>query len=169
MNTTMIDRYRRWFTYEIEVHQKVLASFETVPLDQRNSAAYQKALDLFGHLASARLMWLQRFGVREKSIKELFPTGITLETLTALIDEMHKAWTEYLAGLEDAELTRYFEYKSLDAGHFRSTIDDILTQLFGHSWYHRGQIASLVKSIGGTPAITDFVYWSREPISPANE
>ncbi|MBS1806996.1 MAG: DinB family protein [Acidobacteria bacterium] len=169
MNNPMIDRYRRWFSYEKDVHQKALASFESVPMEQRSSAAYQKALDLFGHLASARLMWLYRFGIREKSISQLFPTGLTLEDVTLLLDEMHADWTKYLADLRDDELSRYFEYQSMDAGRFRSSIDDILTQLFGHSWYHRGQIASLVKTIGGTPAITDFVYWSREPISPENE
>lgn len=165
MTTHLIDRYRRWFEYEKEVHQKVLASYTTVPPEQRTSEAYQKAIDLFAHLASARLMWLHRFGVREQSVASLFPQSVALEDLSSLVDEMHRAWTEYLANLEEADLARFFEYKSLDAGRFRSSIEDILTQLFGHSWYHRGQIASLIKSIGGTPAITDFVYWSREPIA----
>jgi len=43
-------------------------------------------------------------------------------------------------------------------------VEDILAQLFGHSWYHRGQIALLVRSIGAEPAATDFVYWTREAI-----
>jgi len=43
-------------------------------------------------------------------------------------------------------------------------VEDILAQLFGHSWYHRGQIALLVRSIGAEPAATDFVYWAREAI-----
>ena len=79
---------------------------------------------------------------------------------------MELGWTAYLEGLSEAALDRAFEYKSLDAGWFRSVIGDILTQLFGHSLYHRGQIASLVKAAGGQPAATDFVYWSREPIPP---
>ena len=59
---------------------------------------------------------------------------------------------------------RDFEYVSLDGPRFRSRVDDILTQLFGHSWYHRGQIALLVRSIGAEPAVTDFVFWTREPL-----
>lgn len=164
MTTNRIDRYRRWFEYEKDVHLKVLTAYETVPLEQRTSAGYQKALDLFAHLASARLMWLHRFGVREQNVKELFPQDISADQLRELVNEMHVAWIAYLANLSDDELDRFFEYKSLDAGRFRSSIDDILTQLFGHSWYHRGQIASLIKALGGTPAITDFVYWSRESI-----
>ncbi|MFL6198680.1 MAG: DinB family protein [Thermoanaerobaculia bacterium] len=44
------------------------------------------------------------------------------------------------------------------------TILYILTQLFGHSWYHRGQIAQLVRALGAEPAVTDFVFWSREAL-----
>jgi uncharacterized damage-inducible protein DinB len=38
---------------------------------------------------------------------------------------------------------------------------DILAQLFGHSWYHRGQIAMLVRAAGGEPAVTDRIDWCR--------
>ena len=57
-----------------------------------------------------------------------------------------------------------FEYQSLDAGRFRNRIEDILAQLYGHSWYHRGQIACWSAPAGGEPAVTDFVYWCREPV-----
>ena len=48
-------------------------------------------------------------------------------------------------------------------------IEDILAQLFGHSWYHRGQIALLVRAAGGEPAVTDLIYWSREAVAPAGQ
>ena len=51
-----------------------------------------------------------------------------------------------------------------DGTRFRNTIEDIVTQLFGHSWYHRGQIAMLLRSIGAEPAVTDLVFWAREPV-----
>ena len=60
---------------------------------------------------------------------------------------------------------RVFEYQSLDAGRFCNCIEDILAQLFGHSSYHRGQIATLVCAAGGEPAITDLIYWCREPVA----
>lgn len=58
----------------------------------------------------------------------------------------------------------------MHAAWVRYVVEDILTQLFGHSWYHRGQIALLVRACGGQPAETDFVFWTREPVSsPAGE
>ena len=96
---------------------------------------------------------------------ELFPQNTVLGDLPDQLQQMQAAWTSYLSTLDDDALARSFEYRSYDGGHFRNTIEDILTQLFGHSWYHRGQIAALVRSLGAEPAITDLVFWAREPVS----
>ena len=67
----------------------------------------------------------------------------------------------YLAKLTDADLTRDFEYTGHDGKRRRWRLLDLLTQVFGHAWYHRGQIATMVKDLGGTPVDTDFIFWSK--------
>ena len=42
-------------------------------------------------------------------------------------------------------------------------------KLFGHSWFHRGQIAMLVRAAGGEPAVTDLIYGCREGVPPSGE
>lgn len=157
------DRYRRWFEYECDSNAKVLASMQAVPGELRASEPFQKAVNLMAHLMAARQMWLFRLGVGEKPV-ELFPPHTDLSELSALVDSMESAWKSYLAQLQDAEIARVFEYQSYEGERFRNTIDDILTQLFGHSLYHRGQVAMILRSIGAEPAVTDFVYWAREAV-----
>ncbi len=77
---------------------------------------------------------------------------------------MQAAWSAYLAKLDDAALARAITYQSMDSGRFENTVEEVLTQLFGHSWYHRGQIASAVRALGEEPAVTDFIYWARRPV-----
>jgi len=163
MSETMTNRYRRWFDYEKDSHAKTIASLHAVPLELREGEAFRKAVYLMGHIIAARRMWLFRFGIAGQNAK-LFPQDVTLEQLSDQISEMEKLWTKYLSGIDDADLERVFEYQSYEGPRFRNTIDEILTQLFGHSWYHRGQIAQLIRSIGAEPAVTDFVFWAREPV-----
>lgn len=160
----MIERYRRWFDYEKDSHAKTIASLHAVPDEMRNAEAFRRAVYLMGHIVAARRMWLFRLGVTGQNA-ELFPPDVTLEQVTDQISEMETLWSAYLIGVDDFDLEQVFEYQSYEGPRFRNTIEEILTQLFGHSWYHRGQIAALVRSLGGTPAITDFVFWSRESIS----
>jgi uncharacterized damage-inducible protein DinB len=161
----MVERFRRWFEYEKEAHAKTLLSFQTVTDAETASPSYQKALTLFAHIVAARKLWLYRLGVSSEAITDFFPQGVRLEDLSSLADEMHRMWDAYLERLDEQELERVFEYRALDGDKFQNRIEDILTQMFGHSWYHRGQIAQLIKALGGVPAVTDFVYWCREPIA----
>jgi uncharacterized damage-inducible protein DinB len=163
---TRAEQYRRWFDYERDAHAKVLASLETVPADRRSSPEYRRAVDILEHLTGARRVWLFRLGVvPDPPAGGLSPSGLGLAEIAARLADVQNEWVAYFARLNDADLDRVCEYQSYDAGRFRNTIGDILTQLFGHSWYHRGQIAMLVRAAGGEPAITDLIYWCREPVA----
>lgn len=167
MASTLADRFRRWFQYERDSHAKALASLRTVPAGGRDSAAYQKAVSILGHLVAARQLWLYRLGIAKDAPTEFFPTGVGLDDLAARLAVVEAAWFAYLHELQDEDLARTVEYQSLDGGRFRNTVEDVLAQLYGHSWYHRGQIASLVRAAGGEPAATDFIYWARQPVGAA--
>lgn len=157
------EKYRRWFKYEQDSNAKVLASLQAVADPLRAMPQFQKAVDLLAHLVAARNMWLHRLGYGNQPL-ELFPTETPLTRLPELLDEMQDAWRSYFESLTDTELVRRFEYASYDGPRFSNTVEDVLTQLYGHSLYHRGQIAMLLRSIGAEPAPTDFIYWAREAI-----
>ena len=165
MPTALIARYRRWLEYEQDAHAKVLSSLESVPPEGRSTPEYRKAASIFAHIVTARKVWLSRLGVIPAVVGSLFPENAEVGQFAFEWREVHRLWTEYLASLDDAALNRVFEYQSLDAGRFRNRIEDVLAQLYGHSSYHRGQIAMLVRTAGGQPAITDFIYWCREAVT----
>jgi uncharacterized damage-inducible protein DinB len=167
MATDVIARYRRWFEYEQDAHAKVLASFDSVPTERRETQEFRKAVALFAHIVAARRMWLARLGVIPTAPGSLFPDDPQLAQVANTWREVQESWRAFLAGADDAALAREFEYQSLDAGRFRNRVEDILAQLFGHSSYHRGQIAMLIRAAGGEPAITDLIFWCREPVSDA--
>lgn len=162
----MIDQYRDLFDYEKDSHRKVIASLRAVPEQSQASEVFQKAVDLLSHIVGARTMWLYRLGVLSEAPKKPFPQGLALQEVENGLEEVENKWTEYLTGLEESDLARTFEYGSMEGPRFRNRVDEILTQLFGHSLYHRGQISYLVRSLGSQPAPTDFVLWARRPVRP---
>jgi len=163
MGTMNAEKYRRWFEYEQDSNAKVLASLQAVPDTLRVLPEFQKAVNLMAHLVAARNMWLYRLGHGTQP-PDLFPDATPITDLPKLIAAMESAWRSYFENLTDAELERSFDYQSYDGPRFRNTIEDVLTQLYGHSLYHRGQIAMILRSIGAEPAVTDFIYWTREPV-----
>lgn len=158
-----IERYRRWFEYEKDSNAKVLASLQNVP-DLLRTESFQKAVDLMAHLVAARNMWLYRLGGASQP-PSLFPQVTPLADLGQQILEMEAAWKHYFDTLTDERLAQTFEYQSYDGPRFSDSVEDVLTQLYGHSLYHRGQIAMILRTIGAEPAPTDFIYWTRKPVT----
>ena len=168
MQNTTIEQYKIWFEYEKDAHSKTIASLKTVPEEGQKTKEFQKAVDLFAHIVGARIMWLYRFGFLNNKSENLFPTNVKVEELLSMANKMYLVWDDYFNKLDEKEFSRIFEYKSSESQWYTNKVQEIITQLFGHSWYHRGQIAMLVRMTGGTPAETDYVYWKRSPI-PAKD
>jgi uncharacterized damage-inducible protein DinB len=164
MPDSLVSQYRRWFDYEQDAHAKAIQSLESVPWDRRSSPEFIRAVGILAHIVAARRAWLGRLGAAPPATGSLFPQDLSLDQVIAQWNDVARLWTDFLGHLTDEAIARPFEYQSLDAGRFRNRLEDVLTQLFGHSSYHRGQIAMLVRASGGEPAITDFIYWCRESI-----
>jgi uncharacterized damage-inducible protein DinB len=167
MARELAGRFERWFEYERDAHARVLRSLDSVPAERQSGPEFAKAVAILAHVAAARRVWLVRLGILAGAQGTLSPEKLTLAEVADLLQSVHDPWAEYLARVTDEEIGREVEYQSLDAGRFRNRVEDILAQLFGHSWYHRGQIALLVRAAGGEPAVTDLIYWCREGVPPS--
>jgi uncharacterized damage-inducible protein DinB len=170
LGVTMIsvDEFRRWFDYEQDAHRKTLESLRAAEGDRGGAPEFAKAVDIAAHVVAARMMWLSRMGGPATLPDTLFPRGTRLDDVADRFARMHAAWASYLAGMDDVGLNRVFEYHTYDGEPFQDTVVNVLTQLFGHSSYHRGQIALLLRGLGAEPAVTDFVFWTRQRIVSAS-
>ena len=154
------ERFRHWYEYERDCNAKTLAMLRSVPAQARGSAAFTRAVGRMAHLVAARHMWLHRLGVSSDRPADWFPSQ-TLDQLAPAVEDIERRWVAYLANLSDADLARPIECTTENGRRFRWRLVDLLTQVFGHAWYHRGQIAMLVKDLGGEPVDTDYIYWDR--------
>jgi uncharacterized damage-inducible protein DinB len=159
---SLADRFRRWYDYERDCNAKSLAMLESVPTDRRQKPEFEKAVARMGHLVAARQRWLQRLGHWPET-PSLFPSATSLPELSGRVAKTEAAWTAYLADLEQAELERTIEWTANDGRRYRWDVEGILTQVFGHAWYHRGQIAQLVAGLGGKAVDTDYILWCKLP------
>jgi uncharacterized damage-inducible protein DinB len=157
--TSLADRFRQWYEYERDCNAKSLAMLASVPVDRRASAEFQKAVGRMAHLVAARRRWLHRLG-HLPTAPELFPTT-ALADLEAAVADTERAWVAYLGQLDDAQLAREVEWVAGDGHRYRWTVEGVLTQTFGHAWYHRGQIAQLVAALGGKAVDTDYIFWCK--------
>jgi len=157
------ERFRHWYEYEKDCNRKALQMLHSVPPTGRSSASFLRAVAKMAHLVAARHMWLHRLGVVPDHPESWFP-ATTLEQLPALVSTIEERWTAYLASLTEEDVAGEFTFTGSDGKRYRWRLLDLLTQVFGHAWYHRGQIALLVKDLSGEPVDTDYIFWDRPTV-----
>lgn len=161
------DRFRLWFEHERDCNAKTLAMLESVSEDRRSSPDFRKALDRMGHIVAARRRWLFRLA-DTPDVDSIFPTGADIGSLKNDVAEMEGLWVDYLSGLDDVELQRELEWVATNGNRYRWNVEGALTQMHGHAFYHRGQIAQSVANLGGKAVDTDYIFWMKlKPIAPA--
>jgi uncharacterized damage-inducible protein DinB len=156
---SLADRFRKWYDYERDCNAKTVEMLHSVPQERRAAPEFQKAIDRMAHMVAARRRWLQRLG-HVGEVPPAFPQGTALADLPAFIADTETAWVAYLNRLDEKELDRVLEWQ-FGEKRYRWNVEGVLTQTFGHAWYHRGQIAQLVAGLGGKAADTDYIFWCK--------
>ncbi|GAB5601648.1 hypothetical protein FJNA_01720 [Thermus sp. FJN-A] len=154
------DRCSRWLAYERYCARVVVEALRSVPESRKLEPSYQRAITLLGHIAAALEVWLARVEERQ-ALVELHPADLSLEEVDHRLGEVLDRWERLLAQLNPEELEGTVHYQTTSGAWYDNTLEEIITHLFGHGAYHRGQIALLVRQSGGQPAATDFIGWLR--------
>jgi uncharacterized damage-inducible protein DinB len=116
--------------------------------------------ELLSHLVAAQKLWLNRTLKMEIHVNpwEKLSVQDCISQSTALTAE----WINLLESFNDKDLDKRIEYTNTKGEKYVSTIKDIVTQVINHSTYHRAQIAQRVKTLGGKPAVTDYIVYQRQ-------
>ena len=122
----------------------------------RKIGAPQPALRLLAHIIAAQVLWLARLR-NEKARMPVWP-DLTLDQCASELDSLRVAWREILQRVDpDASI----DYRNSKGEAWSSTVDEVLTHVVIHGAYHRGQIATLVRQGGQTPAYVDYIQATR--------
>jgi uncharacterized damage-inducible protein DinB len=117
-------------------------------------------LDLMSHILNVQMVWYSRI------TKDIYPPPVW-EVVTG-IEEIKKKYSSnniildsFISELRDEDLNISIPYKTTEGVEHQNTLREILTHLFNHSTYHRGQIVILMKEKIPTLPATDFILFAR--------
>jgi uncharacterized damage-inducible protein DinB len=127
-----------------------LLTHEQYARDLGNSFASVR--DTLVHLYSAEWAWFERWhGVSPTSMKDPveYPDVESLRAAWFAHEEKMRA---FLASLDDEGINRIVAYRSLAGVEATSHIWEMLQHVVNHGTYHRGQITTMLRQLGATPA-----------------
>lgn len=156
----MLDQLRRLLRYDAWASSRIRDALGALDAAAFETESGERALALYAHMYGSRRMWLGRIEGTADAALNTWPL-LSLPDTDTLRAEMESRWSALLAGLDEAELARAVSYTTQAGAPGQQTLGDILTHAVLHSMHHRGQIALLVRELGGEPPQNDFVVFSK--------
>ena len=133
----------------------------TLDAVERHSGDAAPALEPLAHLLTAELVWLMRIRGEETSQMDLSP-DLSLEDCRRLTAETAADMRRLVEEHAEGGLTEAIVYRNSRGLEFQTPLRDVLLHVLLHGAYHRGQVASALRRMGGEPANTDYITFVRE-------
>jgi len=157
--TTLLD-FHYW------ARDRVLAAAAELTPEQftRNlGSSFPSVRDTLVHVYSSEWAWYQRWhGTSPSAMLDPvdYPDVTRLRTEWSGHDARMRA---YLASLDDAGVRQVIEYRALQGQPNRSAIWEMFHHVVNHGTYHRGQVQTMLRQLGASPARSlDLIVFYRE-------
>jgi len=156
---------RELYLYNHWANQRALASAEPLSSEEFTRGlgnSFASIRDTLAHILGAEWIWLERWLGR--SPKALLPPADfpTLPSLRQRWDAVEKDRDRFLEALEPRCLQDPVSYINLAGKPFAYPLWQQMLHVINHSTYHRGQIVTLLRQLGRTPANTDLLLYYDE-------
>lgn len=150
----LLQHYRQLARYDEWANLEVIAAFRTMETPP------DRSLRWMAHILAAQHLWLARMVLKQPSLP-VWPE-LSVDECENNARDLASQWQGFLVDGAPDLLEMLVAYKNSKGESWNSTVRDILTHVFMHSAYHRGQIAADVRQSGRVPAYTDFIHGVRQ-------
>ena len=116
----------------------------------------------FVHLAGATDAWSERFVGRDTTKLPAETDLPLLENAVSVLEAAQTKLEELLPTFTAEQMASPFTWKNLAQQERTAPFWAVLRHVVNHGTYHRGQISSMVRRLGGKPLATDMVLWGIE-------
>lgn len=116
---------------------------------------------------SAEWIWLERWNGRSPTSFTSAPADGSVKAIAARWKELEADLLGYISSCNEEDLNRTFEYRNLKGQPFANRGWEMMVHVVNHGTYHRGQITTMLRQVGGKPSYTDLIGFYSERASQA--
>ena len=160
----MIDHFNMFAAYNHWANQRLFdAAAEMSPEEYRQdcNVAFQSMRGTLNHILIGDTVWMGRFQNTEHNVAGL--DAVLHEDRDELLDarqQMDQRISDYVAGLEAAELEEDFTYSPITLPDpVTMKLGIALSHMFNHQTHHRGQAHAILTRLKGKAPPLDLIYY----------
>jgi uncharacterized damage-inducible protein DinB len=170
MRRMNVEDFRLLYEYNLWANHRTLDACSALNDDQFTrdlKSSFPSVRDTLVHLFLVEWIWLERWHGRSPAA---FPSASdfpNLDSVRRRWDEIERDLTDYIASLTPDDLARVIHHKTMKGDPQSATHWQMLQHVVNHQTYHRGQVATMLRQLGGKAISTDLIFFYRERVSRA--
>lgn len=151
--------YNQWANHRI---LEVLKKLPAGQLEAETGASFGSIHRTCLHVWGSESVWYQRVKLVEYPINPADDFEGTFSEVASLWEKQSALWIEWVRQATPVKLEHVVAYHDSRKQYYKSSVIDILTHVFNHATYHRGQLVTLLRqsSFGKIPD-TDYSVFAR--------
>ncbi|MBK8310230.1 MAG: hypothetical protein IPL04_04345 [Chitinophagaceae bacterium] len=161
----MKELLKQMAVYNVWAHKKIMDAVLSIPVEKQKAeipSSFSSLEKTILHMWDAESIWWQRMKLHERLMipSENFK-GTTVEAVNGLLSQS-ALWEAWVNNVSDNMLQHVFEFRNKKGDQIKMPIWQMLTHIFNHGTYHRGQLVNMLRQLGVKKIPqTDFSLWSR--------
>lgn len=160
------DYARTLLDYNYWARDRVFSSVDTLSAEQLRRplvSSFPSILDTLTHMYSGESLWYQRWTGHPSPARPDLSGLADVPAVRAAWAPLERQIRDLVGGLGADGLMRTVEYKALTGQVVASPYWQMIAHVVNHGSYHRGQIATMCRKVGGAPVKSmDMVVFFRE-------
>jgi uncharacterized damage-inducible protein DinB len=153
------------FAYSRWANDRTLRAMSALTSEQLHrplASSFPTIRDTIAHVAGAEWIWLRRWKGDGPSAFPTWVASATIEEVAAHLRDVESERDAFMATLSDADLAKARAFHLLNGQPDSQVLEAQMLHVVNHSTYHRGQIAGMIRQVGGIPIPTDLIAFTRE-------
>jgi uncharacterized damage-inducible protein DinB len=147
-----VDDVKFLFEYDRWANARMFEAVDALTEEQ-----FANVRETLAHIIGVEWIWFQRCNGVSPTTTPAWMENPTRDGLQTQLRTIERAWEDYVAALRDDDLPGVIEYVHLAGEPGSRKLVHLLQHVVNHSTYHRGQVATRIRQVGGTPIGTDFL------------
>lgn len=151
--------------YNVWANQRITDVILSLPEEKQKAeiaSSFNSLHTTILHIWDAESIWWQRMKLHERFVRPSENAkGSTRDVINGLLSQS-KLWEGWVSNASELSLDHVFQYYNNKKEPVKMHIYQMISHVFNHSTYHRGQLITMLRQLGveKLPG-TDFVLWVR--------
>jgi len=155
--------YHAWANIRLFNRLKELPNYETI-INEQIQSVFPSIKDTFAHMYITDQVWLHILhgksmneAIQDREILRTQIENKSLYELEKLFENMVNQYKDFLNTIQDVNAV--FVIENPYAGKLETSILELVQHVVNHGTYHRGNITAMIRQLGQSSTMTDFVLY----------